>query len=29
MTFSGGGTDTSVPIDLTLQTNTQLQAAAK
>jgi Family of unknown function (DUF6263) len=29
MTFSGGGADTSVPIDLTLQTNTQLQAAAK
>ena len=29
MTFSGGGTDTSIPIDLTLQSNTQLQAAAK
>ncbi len=29
MTFSGEGTDTSTPIDLTLQSNTQLQAAAK
>jgi hypothetical protein len=29
MTSSGAGTDTSSPIDLTLQTNTQLQAAAK
>ena len=29
ITFSGGGTDTSGPIELTLQTNTQLQAAAK
>ena len=29
MTFSGDGTETPPPVDLTLQTNTQLQAAAK
>jgi hypothetical protein len=29
MTFSGGGTDTASPIELTLQSNTQLQSAGK
>jgi hypothetical protein len=29
MTFSGGGTDTAIPVEMTLQSNTQLQAAAK
>jgi hypothetical protein len=29
MTFSGEGTDTATPVDFTLQSNTQLQTAAK
>jgi hypothetical protein len=29
MTFSGGGTDTATPIELTVQTNTQLQPTMK